>query len=57
MAPWAIDDPSRHRPAKEPNVSQPFFTEVEQRVPFASAGSSDPLAYKAYDPEIGRAHV
>ena len=32
-------------------MSQPFFTEVEQPIPFASAGSSDALAYKAYDPE------
>lgn len=32
-------------------MSQPFFTEVEDRIPYASAGSSGPLAYRAYDPE------
>jgi xylose isomerase len=33
-------------------VTQPFFGDVPERVPYASAGSDDSLAFKAYDPEL-----
>ena len=33
-------------------MSQPFFSDVDRRVPYASARSTDALAFKAYDPDL-----
>ncbi len=32
-------------------MNEPFFTEVEGRIPFGGLASADPLAYKVYDPD------
>jgi xylose isomerase len=32
-------------------MSQAFFTQVEERVPFAGLESTDPLSFKVYDPD------
>ena len=33
-------------------MAEPFFADVEGRIPYASARSSDALAFKAYDPDL-----
>ena len=33
-------------------MSQPFFSDVPNRIPYASAGSDDSFAFKAYDPDL-----
>lgn len=33
-------------------VEAPFFESVEERIPFASERSGNPLAYQAYDPDL-----
>ena len=33
-------------------MAEPFFADVQGRVPYASARSSDALAFKAYDPDL-----
>jgi len=33
-------------------VTQPFYPTVPEHIPYASAGSDEALAFKAYDPEI-----
>ena len=32
-------------------MAEPFFTDVPDRIPFAGLGSTDPLAFKVYDPD------
>ena len=32
-------------------MADPFFTEVPDRIPFGGPASTDPLAFKAYEPE------
>jgi xylose isomerase len=32
-------------------MTEPFFSEVPGRIPFAAAGSSDPLSFKVYQPD------
>ena len=33
-------------------MTEPFFTTVPERIPYASAASDETLAFKAYDPEL-----
>ena len=33
-------------------MTEPFFPDVPERIPYASSGGQEPLAFKTYDPEL-----
>src|SRR5439155_19258155 len=41
----------RRRGAEDPTVSDAFFSEVTGRIPYAGLDSTDPLAFKVYQPD------